>query len=114
MFLEIVDFLKYIFIFLILSFVIGIFLEKIFPKETLETVKEYKFSKLIALFILRICLMSLLIFFSCKLISKSVIAPNGDYELSVNVMLTFALYKTQPSFILMFGEIGRRLGYEVI
>jgi len=113
MFEEIPEFLFYILLFLASSFTLGVILEKIFPRETVKTLKDYETCKLIVLFMLRISIMSLIIFYIYKLLYTRVNGNSQAYEISETIVLTFALYNTQPSLVLMFNELARRAEQKV-
>jgi hypothetical protein len=120
---KLLEILQYTFIYLILAFITGIFLEKLFPADDYKSLGKYSTVKLLALFSFRISIMVVMIFYIYKIGSLFPFAfhttkdykpgMKGEARLGASVVMTFALYKTQPSLIAMFAEISRRFGHEI-
>jgi hypothetical protein len=111
---KLVETVQFAAIYIIFGMAVGITLEKIFPKENQNTLDSMPSWKLYSLFFLR---MSLIVIFSFYIRKIATLIPFvlhvtddyiSGYKLGGSLMLTFSLYKTQPSFVGMIDQIAKR------
>lgn len=101
-------------IYMMFGMAIGITLEKVFPKENTKTLDNMPSWKLYGLFLLRMSIIVIASFYIKKIgnLIPFMFHVTDDYisgyKLGGSLMLTFSLYKTQPSFVGMIDQIAKR------
>ena len=106
----------------ILYFIIGLFfgiiLEKIFPTDDANTVKNRTTQQLIGLIFLQLCAITIVVFYINKIlplvpfifyIPPYVPGLKGRNKMGGTIILTLILYRTQMSFVNRVAELIIRL-----
>ena len=120
---KLLEIVQYTFICIFVSMLCGIVLEKQFKQST-ESIKKSSTTKRILTFILRIIAGTIVAFYIHKVVGlvpflfhmSASYKPSlhGESKFGATIVLTFALYQSQPSLLGIIQEIEKRINGEAI